>query len=464
MKVRHCAGCRKETCDGCGLWKQIENPKGQEMIFPEGFQRDKGQGLGITFDVGTTTVAAVLWDLAEGKQLGAVTEVNAQRFAGSDVVSRIVYYEEGPEHAKRLKAAITKQLDRLAQEVSGGREIQRAVVVGNTAMCQILLGISLEGLTRAPFHKGYEGSRIQQGKELGFVFLQHTRLIVLPAIQGFVGADALAVYTIVKKLDGRKGILAVDIGTNGEILLFGKEHVYACSAAAGPALEGAAAAQGMGACAGAIRAVGLAGGFPRQELACQVIGGQKAKGICGSGLLSALALLLKLQIIDQSGYLKSESEARRDGAPQRICTRIREGKEGRSFLLWEGEKGQAVRITAADVRQLQLAIAAIRSGIDLVLEKAETKKSDLAGIYLAGSFGSSLSAEDAVEIGLLPEAEGKLVSSIGSAAGMGACLALFSEKVVREMEEDAGRILHVELADEKNFQERFLEAMTLKRR
>ena len=92
MKVRHCAGCRKETCDGCGLWKQIENPKGQEMIFPEGFQRDKGQGLGITFDVGTTTVAAVLWDLAEGKQLGAVTEVNAQRFAGSDVVSRILYY------------------------------------------------------------------------------------------------------------------------------------------------------------------------------------------------------------------------------------------------------------------------------------------------------------------------------------------------------------------------------------
>ena len=136
MKARHCAGCRKETCDGCGLWKQIENPKGQEMIFPEGFQRDKGQGLGITFDVGTTTVAAVLWDLAEGKQLGAVTEVNAQRFAGSDVVSRILYYEEGPEHAKKLKAAITKQLDRLAQEVSGGRKIQRAVVAGNTAMCQ----------------------------------------------------------------------------------------------------------------------------------------------------------------------------------------------------------------------------------------------------------------------------------------------------------------------------------------
>lgn len=107
--------------------------------------------------------------------------------------------------------------------------------------------------------------------------MQHTRLIVLPAIQGFVGADALAVYTIIKKLDGRKGILAVDIGTNGEILLFGKEHVYACSAAAGPALEGAAAAQGMGACAGAIRAVGLTGGFPRQELACQVIGGQKQR-------------------------------------------------------------------------------------------------------------------------------------------------------------------------------------------
>lgn len=457
---RRCAGCRKESCNGCSLFNRIQNPKDREVIFPDGFVQDPGQGYGIAFDVGTTTLAAILFDLTEGRQLAALTGVNPGRFAGADVISRITYAAGSEENARRLQSTLIRKLDEMAEALATGKEISRVTVAGNTAMCEILLGLSMEGLGRAPFHKEYQGCCRKKGEALGFSCLKEAEILVLPSIDGYVGADALSVYTWVKAMDGRKRVLAVDIGTNGEILLFGEDRDYACSAAAGPALEGAAVMQGMGAVEGAIQKVALTGRFPMQDLACQVIGGGKAKGICGSGLLSALSLLVRTGVIDESGCIGSEEELRKMGVPARICRRISESRNGERRILLAGEESQdPVFLTASDIRQLQLAKGAIRAGIDTLLQKAQIPAEALCRIYLTGSFGNSLSAEDVTGTGLLPEAGKEKIVSISNCAGMGAAMALLSEQIQREMEEDAEKICHVELAGEPDFQERFLKEM-----
>lgn len=458
---RRCAGCRKESCNGCSLFNRIQNPKDREVIFPEDFVPDPRQGFGIAFDVGTTTLAALLFDLTDGHQLGALTGVNPGRFAGADVISRITYAAGSEENAKRLQGTLIHKLDEIAEALADGKEISRVTVAGNTAMCESLLGLSVEGLCRAPFHKDYQGCCSKKGEELGFSFLKAAEILVLPSIDGYVGADALSVYTWVKAMDGRKKILAVDIGTNGEVLLFGEDRDFACSAAAGPALEGAAVLQGMGAVEGAIRKVALTGRFPMQDLACQVIGGGEAKGICGSGLISALSQLVRIGVIDESGYIRNAKELRRMGVPVRICQRVREdGEAGERRILLSGEVLQKpVFLTASDIRQLQLAKGAIRAGIETLLQKAQIPAKELRRIYLTGSFGNSLSAEDVTGIGLLPETEKEKITSVSSCAGMGAAMALLSSQVQRKMEEDAEKIYHVELAGEPDFQERFLKEM-----
>ena len=248
MKNKKCIGCRKESCDGCSLSpavkiKTSKETVGEGVFLPE----DEGlSGLGIAFDVGTTTIAAMLWDLKERRQLAVRSSVNPQRAAGSDVISRIAYAGKSRENARHLQDLLVRKMDELARDMTQ-LPVSRVSVVGNTAMCEILLGLSLEGLSGAPFHKEYRGTAERRGSELGFSFLAGAQVLVLPSIEGYVGADALAVYTWVRHQDGRSNVLAVDIGTNGEVLLLGQKNIYACSTAAGPALEGAAVRQGMGA-------------------------------------------------------------------------------------------------------------------------------------------------------------------------------------------------------------------------
>lgn len=477
MMKRKCAGCKKETCNGCSLnpGMKINSSKGEPSLFPEGFSADEGEGYGIAFDIGTTTVAAMLWDLEKKVQLETETCVNPQRFAGSDVISRIAYSTGGEENRQRLHSVIVEKMEELAKrlciqagivmentdngKVGDGKDseyfpISRVTAVGNTAMCEILLGLSLEGLSAAPFHKEYTGCVRKKGRELGFSFLQEAQVTVLPSIDGYVGADALAVYTYVKIRDSRRNVLAVDIGTNGEILLIGKEKSYACSAAAGPALEGAAVFQGMGAAAGAVEEVRVLGSFPRQDIYCRVIGGGSPKGICGSGLVDALAVLRKLKVIDETGYLLNAGEARKAGVPEQICRRLGTYQGENRILLTESDS--PVYLTAGDVRQLQLAKSAIRAGIEVLLKKEGIRKEELSHIYLAGAFGSYIKIENAVAIGLLPDVSDERISHTGNCAGTGAAMALLSEEIVEDMENYAEEIRHVELAEEEAFQEFFL--------
>lgn len=465
--MKKCAGCKKKNCDGCSLkpGEKITGIKEEVFLLPEEFEAQEGQGFGIAFDIGTTTVAAVLWDLEKKVQLEAESCVNPQRIAGSDVISRITYSRQSRENRQRLQRLTVEKMDELAQRLCSKRDreerifIRKAAVVGNTAMCEILLGFSMEGLWAAPFHKDYTGCMRITGKEIGCSFLKDTLITVLPCIGGYVGADALAVYTYVKSVEKRKHVLAVDIGTNGEILLSGEKNDYTCSAAAGPALEGAAVSQGMAASSGAIEEVKLLGSFPRQYIYCKVIGEGSPKGICGSGLIDALKVLRYLKVIDETGYLLNAKEAGKAGVPIQICRRLLT-EEGENRILLTDEE-HPVYLTAGDIRQLQLAKSAIRTGIEILLKKEGIKAQELNHIYLAGAFGSHIKVESAVAIGLLPDVSGEKITYAGNCAGMGAAMALLSESVIEDMERDAEKIRHIELAEEKAFEENFLSYMAL---
>ena len=497
MNNRKCAGCRKTSCNGCSLHpgKNITSSKNTKSNLPEAFVPEKREGYGLVFDVGTTTVAALLWNLQTGEMLQAETRVNPQRIAGSDVVGRVTYAIDSVEKQKKLQSLIVTAMDEMAEKLmqeflTGGNgqtpenpvigdkeatetvetsakilkekcqnEIREAVVVGNTAMCEILLGLSVEGLSKAPFHKAYQGYCSQKGKELGFSFLGNAEITVLPSIGGYVGADALAVYTYGKTIDRRKNVLAIDIGTNGEILLLTEDKTYACSAAAGPALEGAAVTQGMGAAPGAIEGVSLMGKFPFEDVYAKVIGDCEPKGICGSGLVDALAFLRSYQLVDEEGYLRSAEEARKAGVKERLCRRIFT-KDGENSFLLTNEKNP-VYLTAGDIRQLQLAKGAIRGAVQILLQKAQIGVADISHLYLAGAFGSYIKIESALKIGLLPEIGAEKVTHTGNCAALGAAMALFSSEVKKEMEQDSEEICHVELAKESAFQEYFMNYIRL---
>lgn len=475
---RNCPGCRKKSCDGCSLGVNVSTQKGKLQLFPSDFIVEKQKGYGISFDIGTTTIAGMLWHLETGRLLAVETRVNPQRKFGREVISRLAYAKAGEENRQKLQQVLVNALDEMAvklweshafQEKGGAfeagesgeeetfRKVECVAAVGNTAMCQILAGCELKGLFGAPFQKAYKGSLRKTGKELGFCFLAKAGITVLPSIEGFVGSDALAVYTWVRHQKKEAPVLAVDLGTNGEILLIGKEKTYACSAAAGPALEGGAVCQGMQAAAGAIEDVRLWGSFPGQDIICKVIGEGRPEGICGSGLVAALALFRELGVINKEGCLFDAGEARKAGVPERICRRLNLEKGENRILLTDEEN--PVYLTAGDIRQLQLAKGAIRAGIEILLEKAGYRKEQLKQIYLAGAFGSYMKIEAAAAIGLLPGINPQRMIQAGNCAGTGAAMALLSPAVEKEMEDSAEAVIHIELAEEANFEKLFLKAL-----
>lgn len=460
-----CPGCRRENCSGCGIYQKLNTNKHARISFPEDFQMEPAEGLGISFDVGTTTLAGMLWDLKSGTLLGVETGANPQAAFGADVISRIQAAVEDKDHLNKMQKLLTDRLDKMAEQLVSAikndnmvsvQGIRKVTLVGNTAMCEILLGIKPDGLFQAPFRPDYECTMQMEGKMLGFEFLKDAQVMVLPPVGGYVGSDALMVYSYVNHKEPGKKILAVDIGTNGEILLKCGSQKYACSAAAGPALEGGAVSQGMRAAEGAVDMISLCGSFPMQDIAVRVIGGVRPAGICGSGLMDALALLYRIGVLDHTGYMRSPLEAKKAGVPDRICKRIEMDSEegrGRRFLLTD--PASPVYLTADDVRQLQLSISAIRSGMEILLRKAGCKAEQLDGIYLAGAFGCYIGIESGIQTGLFPDVLREKIIQAGNLAGTGAAMALLSKEVRSRMEEEKDQFIHVELAQESDFKELF---------
>ena len=415
---------------------------------------------GIALDIGTTTLAAYLLDLATGTQISVAAAMNPQHEIGDDVISRINHVMQESGGLKKLQKMVISEFDRLIKILSHGagisqERIYEVTVAGNTCMTHLFLGIDPTNLAIAPYVPVINGSISVRAHELGIGISDFGRVHVLPNIAGYVGADTVGVILAADFYEQEKLTLAVDIGTNGEIVLGSDRRMLACSTAAGPAFEGAHIKHGMRATPGAIDAVW----FENGDVRYRTIAGEKARGICGSGLLDAIICLIKAGIVEASGRIVDADELQGEYAD--LGKRIQPGERGYEFVLASVSEsaGGPVVISQRDVREVQLAKGAIAAGIQTLMERLDVRPDDLDKIVLAGAFGNYLSKESAIRAGMIPNVPLSKVHSVGNAAGEGAKLALISMDARRDAERIAERIEYIELTTDPGFQERFADAL-----
>jgi len=424
----------------------------------------RGGELIAAVDIGTTTVVVQLIEGSSGASLGLRSALNAQRSAGADVVTRIQYCAERPKGLSELSARIVRQIEGMVRALcdDAGREAEEVaaiVAAGNCTMLHILAAVEPAAIAAAPFSPAFVSSRELAAAELGFELFRATQVFLLPAVSAYVGADIVA-GLVAAGIDRREGEwLYLDLGTNGEIALGGREGVLCCATAAGPAFEGAHIECGSASVAGAISEVRLEAG----ELALRTIGGAAApQGICGSGILDAAALLVRGGAVDATGRLLEEEEAGGSGWPDGgaaaralLAHRDKAGPEGRLLLVRDG----SVYLTQRDLREVQLASAAIAAGVDVLLAKRGIEARQLAGVVLAGGFGSYLDPESAMDLGLLPSDADGSVTAVGNASLAGAARCALSRRDFARADELARRMEYVELSSSPEFQERYIERM-----
>jgi uncharacterized 2Fe-2S/4Fe-4S cluster protein (DUF4445 family) len=418
---------------------------------------------GLAIDVGTTSVVTTLIELESGEQLASVSSLNPQAVFGGDLMSRIAFAQFNPTNLRKLQTRIVGLLNQHVAEVcrtSGvlPKWIYKAVVVGNTCMHHLLLGIDPSHVGLAPYAPVMRHATVLAARELPLKIAPEARVCLLPLVAGFVGADAVAVALATRLADSPALRVAVDIGTNGEVLLGSRERLLACSAPAGPALEGAQIRHGMRGAQGAIDKVTI-----DRDIHIHTIGETPALGICGSGLIDLLAGLLDAGVIDWTGLIQVEA---RDSLPPDLRGRVTMRGEERVFVvLRPGEAGARAEIvlTQDDVRQVQLAKGAIASGIAMLLHVAAVPLERVEELLLAGGFGNYLSILSAIRIGLIPALPVGRVRYVGNAASLGAQLCLLSEAERARADTLASRIEHVSLAAHPDFEQIFVDAMNFPR-
>lgn len=417
------------------------------------------QCYGMAFDIGTTSVVGTLMDLDSGMQLAAVGGLNPQAQYGGDLMSRIAYVQFNESKLVTLRAKILNGINDYIKEACAKagvapEHVYKIVVVGNTCMHHLFLGVDVTYVGLAPYAPVVSDLLIYPARELPLKSAPNAQVCLLPIVAGFVGADTMACVLATRIYDSEEIRALVDIGTNGEVVMGSRDKLFACSAPAGPALEGAQIRHGMRGAVGAIEKVAIA-----DEVACAVIGDAPAIGICGSGLIDACAKMLDARVIDSNGLLRREgSVALVTGIQERIV----EGQVGREFVLvWKDHAGrdQNITITQADIRQLQLAKSAIYSGIVMLQQVMGIGNDQLHELMLCGGFGNYINIASAVRIRLLPELPLDRITYMGNAAAIGAQMALLSETERLRAFDLAQRIEHVALAARPEFQDIFVEGM-----
>lgn len=388
-----------------------------------GEETDGEAGLGVSVDVGTTTLAAYLVERSTGRVLASDARLNPQRPHGADVISRLSFAIESEENAVLLQREILAAIDEMTRSMleragRAGEEIRCRALVGNTVMMHLLGGYPARPLAFAPFTPAYTALH---EKELGGV-----RTILGGCISGYVGADTLAA-ALACGLDERdENAMLIDIGTNGEIMLKKDGRCFACSCAAGPAFEGAHIACGTGAVAGAIDHARVENG----EIVYTTIGGGEATGICGSGLIDLTAALLERGDITPMGRMAGDVRL-----------------------------SERVYLARSDIREVQLAKAAIASGIRILAEQAGAALADIEKVYLAGGFGNFIGLDSACRIGLLPAALRAKIVPVGNAAGSGSVRLLVSEQARRRAEALRQATRCVELAATPDFNDVYTDEL-----
>lgn len=421
--------------------------------------------LGLAVDVGTTTIAAYLADLTTGEVLATESALNPQVAYGDDIIARLQYAAHHSEGGRELQRKAVEEVDRLARraaERSGVdvADIYDVVMVANTAIHHLFLGLDTDSLRRAPFEPAVTRAVDTTAAAVGLHFHPACRLYALPNEAGFVGADNVAVIIAEEPYNQDEVTLLIDVGTNGELVLGDRGRMLSASCATGPAFEGAHIEHGMRAAPGAIERVRI---DPQTlEVDFKVIGTDawsrdlpvgrvKARGICGSGVIEAAAEMLKCGVILPDGGFNPDLAHGRillvDGRPRKLVIARAE----------ESLTGRPLTVSLKDIRALQLGKAALRAGAEILLSLYGVEQPDR--VVLAGAFGSYIDTAAALAIGMLPACEPDKVISVGNAAGDGALLALLALGKRREAEWAAETVEYVELASVADFQRRYMEAM-----
>jgi uncharacterized 2Fe-2S/4Fe-4S cluster protein (DUF4445 family) len=412
-----------------------------------------GRLLGLAIDLGTTKIAGYLVDLSDGRTLAARGAMNPQISYGEDIISRITHVVQSPDEALSMQKLAVEAINGLGADLcaevgASTEEIVEAVVVGNTAMHHLFLGLPVRQLALSPFVAAVSRALEVKAGDLGLRLALGTYVYLLPNIAGFVGADHVAMLLATEAWRLKGPVLAIDIGTNTEVSLAVNGQITATSCASGPAFEGGHIKDGMRAATGAIERLRIADG----SIQYQTIGQAPPVGICGSGILDALSQLYLAGIIDAGGRIKDSH------------LRVRTEKGQREFVLVSEEEreGQsAITITQHDVRELQLAKAAIRSGIQALLEANGCSEEEIEQVIIAGAFGTYIDVASAVNIGMLPSLPSGRFRQAGNAAGMGAKLALVSLSQRAEAQAIASRVKYIELASAPEFERTFVQTSYL---
>jgi len=413
---------------------------------------------GIAVDIGTTTIVAKLINMADGQCLATEAALNPQSRYGDDVISRIAYAQTDEKLAELHKAVIdcvNNLTTKLCKKTSiDANHIYEMCVVGNTTMNHIFLKLPVIQLGQAPYKAFSLDAHDLPAGELALQINPVGNIHTVENIAGFVGSDTTAVALAVDIYSAEETTLVVDIGTNGELVLGTKDKLYAASCAAGPALEGARITCGSRAAQGAIEAVVV----NEDDIDLDVIGNYPACSICGSGLIDAVAILLDLGVIDQTGRFVEPAKLK-GKTPPAIFSRIREEQGEPAFILAENADVDTVFLTQKDIRQMQLAKAAIRAGIRLLQKRIGLEDCDIEHILLAGAFGNYIRKESALRIGLLPTVPAEKIRFVGNAAASGAWMILLSRHCREMARELAHKIEYIEIAHEPEFQDVYVDSM-----
>lgn len=416
-----------------------------------------GRAFGLAFDLGTTTVVATLLDLTTGTPVAVESMLNRQQPFGADVIARISATMLDPAARDKLQELAQETLAELSSAVCKAgdvlpEEVYEVALAGNATMVHLVLGIDAEPLGVAPFIMSTRLLPEVRAADLGIPAHPQARAVVFPAFGAYVGGDITA-GLLASGMDRDSRIrLFIDIGTNCEIALGGREWLLATAAPAGPAFEGASIRCGMRAADGAIEAVAIA---EDGDLKLTVIGDTEPGGLCGSGLVDAVAALAEAGIIDASGRFVTTEEA--TGAP--LADRLAMvGKERVFVLHWSADRDPvaSIYLSQRDIRELQFAKAAIATGWRILLEEAGLTTDDVKQVLLAGSFGSYLSPKSAIRIGLVPDVGSRRIIAAGNVAGEGAKMALLSIRDRAAALALLDEVKYVELSDRPNFNDRFL--------
>lgn len=438
----------KETCDAQFLSEGIEYRRKDKFAEISDRSNDLSSYVA-AFDLGTTSLAGYLLDKENNRQLAVTSRFNPQRIYGADVISRA--HHEAVHRDGRLAGLIRKAIDEMLEElaVQAGiekTEISEIMFVGNTCMHHLFLGISPESLLKVPYSaamiEAYDGI----ARDYQLCIAPEGRIRFLPNLAGFVGADTVGCLLAIDFFHEDRKTLMIDIGTNGELVMGTKSKAYTCSTAAGPALEGARITCGMRGMQGAIQHITVNEG----ELSISVIGETEPIGICGSGLIDAIAVFCKEGLIDVRGRIQKNNKLTTRFA-QKNAWRIKRENGTAQIALTD-----KVVVTQQDIREVQLAKSAIASGIQILCQKLGWKLEELEQILVAGAFGNYMNLDNVCAIGLLPAECRDRTYSIGNAAGEGAKIAITDNTKWEQTLHCTKNIEFVELASEKEFQNAFV--------